>query len=175
MSTGYLLFLSVLAAHTLIILMVIVVGLRLLGKRQIGQMNVYDLVLIMALSNCVQNAMTHGNGNLSAGIVTSGTLMFIGWASAKMFVLAPGVEKHIVGSPTVLVNQGEVLPDRMRREHITNNELMAALRRHGLQDAEDAAVVVLEIDGTLSVVPKGAKQSRTKDRVEPGAASSGPV
>ncbi len=81
--------LSIYAARTAIVLIWMVLGLRLLGKRQIGQLNIYDVALVMALANAVQNAMTGGQGKLVVGIVCAGTLMLLGRLLTAIFIRAP--------------------------------------------------------------------------------------
>jgi len=78
MSAAYFYFISLLFARTAIVFAACVIGLRLLGKRQIGQFNIYDLAMIMALANAVQNAMTSGTGNFTTGVVCAGVLLLLG-------------------------------------------------------------------------------------------------
>ena len=161
MSTGYVTFLSVMGARTLVVFVALLAALRFAGKRHLGQMNVYDLAMIMAMANAVQNAMTRGSGNLSVGLVSSGVLLVVSYGLARLFVRLPTLEERLVGSPTLLVSEGKILRDRLRREHITEDELMAVLRSHGLADPRDVKMAILEVDGTLSVVPKAnRKQGR---------------
>ena len=152
--------LSVIAGRTVIVFAFVVLGLRLLGKRQIGQMNIYDLALIMALANAVQNAMTSGSGLLAVGIVSSATLIVAGRLLTALFLRRPDLEKRVIGSPTILVYEGHAYPDRMRRECVTQAELMTALREHGVCDTDEAKLVVLEVDGSISVVPCDAPSSK---------------
>ncbi len=163
-SPAFLYFLSLLAARTAIIFVAVVVGLRLMGKRQIGVMNVYDLALIMALANGVQNAMTAGKGDLSVGLVCAGTLLLIGRLLVSVFLRLPRLEQAVCGSPTVLVNDGQVLAARMRREGVTEEQLLAALRRHGLTTPKQARLAVLEVDGTLSIVPVVGEEAEGEEK-----------
>ena len=155
--------LSLIAARTLIVLIFLVAALRLLGKRQIGQMNVYDLVFIMALSNAVQNAMTKGSGDLAVGFVSAGVLLLAGRLLSALFVRAPRLEERLVGMPAVLINNGKVAVDQMRREHITEEQLLAALRQHGLHTPEQVKMAVLEVDGSISIVPNAGRSVASKD------------
>ena len=161
MSHAFVWFLSTIAARTLIVLVCIMAGFRLLGKRQIGQMNIYDLALVMAIANAVQNAMTHGNGNLSVGIVSAGTLLLTGWVLTVVFVRLPRLEERLVGTPTLLVNDGHILEERMRRERVTHECLMTVLRQHSLTDVSQVMMAVLEVDGSISIVPKTSKHKRS--------------
>ena len=145
------------AAHslkTLLIVAVIIVGFRLLGKRQAAQLNVYDLAMLMALSNAVQNAMTGGLGNLGIGLVCSSTIIVVAWGVTRLIVRRPAIEARVIGSPTILVSHGQVLKDRLRRERVTREELDAAIRQRGLPGVSLVELAVLEVDGSVSIVPK---------------------
>lgn len=164
MSHAFLWFLSTIGARTAIVALVLIAGLRLLGKRQLGQMNIYDLAMIMAIANAVQNAMTNGNGNLSVGIVSSGVLMLIGWVLTLLFVKMPKLEEHVCGTPTLLINEGKFIPDAMRRECVTEEQLNSTLRQHGLTDPREVLYAMLEVDGTISIIPKTADHRKIKKR-----------
>ncbi len=155
-------FLSTIAARTAVVMFILIGGLRLFGKRQIGQMNIYDLAMVMALANGVQNAMTNGSGNLGVGIVSSATLLLLGSLLSLLFVRLPKLEDRLVGTPTLLVSNGQIFHDRMRRECITETQLMQILREHGLTDVHEVLIAMLEVDGTISIVPKTAEHHRTK-------------
>jgi uncharacterized membrane protein YcaP (DUF421 family) len=151
---NYLYFLSLLAARTVIVFFATAIGLRVLGKRQIGQFTIYDLAMIMALANAVQNAMTSGAGDLTVGFVCAGALLILGRLAAVLFVRWPKLEANACGTPRVLINEGEIIPASMAREHVSHEQLTAALRLHGVRHISDVKLAVLEIDGTLSIVPK---------------------
>jgi len=155
-------FLTAIAARTLIVLLFLVLGVRLLARRQIGQMNIYDLALILALANSVQNAMTQGSGHLAVGIVSAGALLSAGRVLGSWFVKWPKLEEHLVGTPTLVVNEGHLVPENMRRIHVTEEQVRAALRQHGLTDPGQVKMAILEVDGTLSVVPQDAPAKRTR-------------
>jgi uncharacterized membrane protein YcaP (DUF421 family) len=155
-------FLTTIATRTAIVMFILIGGLRLFGKRQIGQMNIYDLAMVMALANGVQNAMTNGSGKLAAGIVSAGTLLLLGALLTALFVRLPKLEDRLVGSPTLLVNDGHILQDRMRRECVTEAQLMQVMREHGLTDVHEVMIAMLEVDGTISLVPKTADHHRSK-------------
>jgi len=142
------------AVRTATMALFLILGFRLLGKRQLAQLNIYDLTMIMALGNAIQNAMTEGKGYLAVGMVSAGTLMLIGKLFSLLFVRAPSLEARVVGSPTVIVDNGRLLRDHMAREHVTEEEVMAAMRSHGLTRLEQVRMAVLEVDGSLSIVPK---------------------
>ncbi len=146
--------LGIFVAKTAIVLLVLVIAFRLLGKRQTGQINIYDLAMIMALANAVQNSMTGGLGDLRIGIFCSAALLLIGWVVSRLFLKNEKAERLVLGVPTVLINRGLVLEARMRRERVTREELLATIRQHGLQKPSQVQLAVLEIDGSISIVPK---------------------
>ncbi len=146
---------SIYGAKTAIVLLFVIFLYRVLGKRFVAQFNVYDLVTVSAVSNAVQNAMTEGKGNLEIGLVSAATLIGLGWFLSKLFVRAPRLQKLVSGIPTLLVYEGKIFTDRMKRESVSSDELRAALQAHGLSDPKECGMAVLEPDGSISIVPAG--------------------
>ena len=152
----------VIAGKTAVIYLFLVLGLRLLGKRELGQMTIYDLVLIIILANAVQNAMVGTDTSLVGGIVAAVTLLLLNRAFAALIVRSSRVQAIMVGGPRLIVHNGEMLADRMAKEGISKEQVMAALREHGISDISHVQMAVLEIDGTISVVPAGSAAFRTR-------------
>ncbi|HWD09152.1 MAG TPA: YetF domain-containing protein [Actinomycetota bacterium] len=146
--------LAVQAAKTVIVFAVIGTALRLFGKREASQINVYDLAMLMALANAVQNAMTAGKGNLSIGLVTSATVVLTAWLLTRLMLRSAAAERLITGSPSLLIYNGRLMADRLRRQRLTMADLDAALRAYGLTDLSQVRTAVLEVDGTISVIAK---------------------
>jgi len=151
--------LEVQAAKTVVVFALVATGLRLLGKREASQLNVYDLAMLMALANAVQNAMTGGRGNLGVGLVTSSVVVLLAWGVTRLILRKPGIERLVIGSPTILVHQGRVLTDRLRRQRVSSDELRAAIRGYGLSGLRQVQTAVLEVDGSISVIPYPDKRS----------------
>ena len=147
---------------TLIVYVVLVVGLRLLGKRELGQMSVYDLVLIVILGNAVQNAMINNDNTLGGGVVAAFVLLLANRVLNVMIVRSPKVERALVGEPVLIVSDGVVLQGAMDRQGITRDQLEAALREHGYDSLDGIHSVILEVDGSMSVVPRQASVTRTR-------------
>lgn len=150
------------AAKTAIIYLFLVVGLRLIGKRELGQMTIYDLVLIVVLANSVQNAMVGPDTTLVGGLVASLTLLSMNRLFTFLLVRYPGLEQRMVGEPILIVRDGQILWNQMRKAGLTRELLMAAMREHGVGRLEDVTMAVLEVDGTISVVPREATVHRTR-------------
>ncbi len=165
MNSSYLWFLSIIAGRTLIVVVFCFIALRIFGKREIGQFNIYDIAFVMAFANSIQNAMTMGKGEISLGIVSAGTLLLLGRGLSILFVKVPKIEDRIIGSPTVLVNNGRVSYVNMKREHVTFEELAQVMRQHGFTETPHVRLAVLEVDGTITIVPKDPPET-TGDDIE---------
>jgi uncharacterized membrane protein YcaP (DUF421 family) len=148
--------LAAVAVRTAIVLLLLVIALRLTGKGQAGEMQTHDLVTVLVAANAVQNAMTQGDGRLSVALVSAGTMIFVGWLFATVMGRKPLWRRALVGVPTVIVEDGRVRRRDLRREGITRDELRAAIRDRGLIDPADVRLAVLEVDGTISVIPREA-------------------
>ena len=149
------------AGNTAVIYFCLVLGLRVFGKRELGQMNIYDLVLIIVLANAVQNAMVGPDTSLLGGLIAAATLLVLNRIFTFVMARSDKLEKFMVGEPMLIVNDGEILKDRCAREGITREQVMAALREHGIERLEDAHMCVLEVDGSISVVPSGSAVHKT--------------
>lgn len=152
----------VIAVKTAIIYLFLIVGLRLLGKRELGQMTIYDLVLIIVLANSVQNAMVGNDTTLVGGIVAAVTLLVLNRTLSLIFGRSRRLRHLMVGQPILILSDGKLIAERMRREGITRDQVLAALREHGILRIEDAQMAVLEVDGTISVVPASAGVYRSR-------------
>ncbi len=142
------------AARTAVVLLVLLVGLRVTGKRQAGEGNLSDLLLALMIANAVQNGMTRGSGSLGVALVSAGTLLALAWLVAGVLSRRPDWEWWAVGGPTVLVEDGRVVRRRAHREGVTDQELMAAVRDQGLAGVDGVKLAVLEPDGSISVIPR---------------------
>ena len=153
---------AALAVRTLLIAFVVILGLRLFGKRELGQMNVADLAAIMAIANGVQNAMTHGTGLLVGGIASATSLFLCAAGLAFLVRRSKHIERRIIGSPTLLVWEGNPLWERLQRQRVTVAELDTAIREYGLSNLDEVLTATLEPDGSISIIPKttGARTHR---------------
>ncbi|WLT29953.1 DUF421 domain-containing protein [Geothrix sp. PMB-07] len=134
----------------------LLITLRLTGKRQVGQLAPFDLVLLLVLSNAVQNSMNAGDNTVAAGFIlvatllaANGLLSWITWRSKK-------AETLLEGRPQILVHNGQVDEAMLAAERITRHELMAAVRQAGLSDLAEVRVAILETNGRINVVAKAS-------------------
>jgi uncharacterized membrane protein YcaP (DUF421 family) len=136
--------------RTAVIYAVVLAGVRLSGKREVGQMTPFDLTLLLLLSNAVQNAMTGPDTSLAGGVVAAVTLLVMNYFVADVSGVNRRFRKFIQGEPSLLVHDGEVISSHMAKEHVSIDELQRALREHGIANFQDVALAVREVDGSIS-------------------------
>jgi uncharacterized membrane protein YcaP (DUF421 family) len=132
----------------------LLVLLRITGKRQVGQLAPFDLVLLLVLSNAVQNSMNGGDNSLVGGLVSAATLVAVNWAVSYATFKNKKLEVLIEGRPQVLIHNGQVFEDVMNSVKLTHHELNAALRRAGCSCAAEVQAAILENNGSISVVQR---------------------
>jgi uncharacterized membrane protein YcaP (DUF421 family) len=138
------------ALRTAVIYAVVLLGVRLSGKREVGQMTPFDLTLLLLISNAVQNAMTGPDTSLIGGVVAASTLLILNYFVADLSGINRRFRKFIQGQPSLLVHDGQIITSHMAREHVSMDELERALREHGIASYHDVALAVLEVDGSIS-------------------------
>lgn len=142
------------AIRAVAIYLVMLVVLRVFGKREVGQFTLFDLVLILLVANAVQPAMTGPDTSLAGGVLIIVTLAVANRALAESRRRLPFM-RHLLDSPaTTLARDGEWLADAVNREDLDSTDLEAALREHGIGAVDEVALAVLEPDGSISVVPR---------------------
>jgi uncharacterized membrane protein YcaP (DUF421 family) len=137
-------------ARTAVIYLVVLAGVRLSGKREVGQMTPFDLTLLLLLSNAVQNAMTGPDTSLVGGVVAAATLLVLNYLVADVSGGNRRFRRFIQGEPSLLIHDGEIMEAHMAKEHVSMDELQRALREHGIASWHDVALAVLEVDGSIS-------------------------
>jgi uncharacterized membrane protein YcaP (DUF421 family) len=145
-----------------IVYLFLVVFLRLFGKRELAQLNPFDLVVLLSLSNTVQNAMIGDDNSVSGGVVGAFSLLAINWVLAWVLFRAPKATKLLSGEPATLVTDGEVDLEELKKQSLTHEELISVLNKNGFNDPGDVKTCVLEPNGTFFV--EGKKPST--DEVE---------
>ncbi len=151
--------------RSFVIYAVLFLGLRLFGKREIGQFTLFDLVLVLLAANAVQPAITGPDTSLLGGVIIIVALLLLNRAAAFLRVHNPLFERLLEPQPTLVAKDGRWLMDHVRREDLSLADCEMALREHGIEKVEDVKLAVLEEDGTISVVPKDAPFMRTRRRV----------
>jgi len=152
--------------RTLAVYLALIVLLRLAGKRDLAQLNTFDLIVVLLLSNVVQNAVIGPDNSLLGGLI--GAAVLVGANSFFVHVIRPwrGETALLEGTTTVLARAGEWLPGAMRREGVRRQDLEGALRRQNAYKIEDVAELKLEPGGTIVVDLKPELENATKADVE---------
>jgi len=134
----------------------LIAGLRLLGRRQLGQLTVLDLVVVLVLGSAVETAMIHGDTSLRVGLVSAATLLILNRLLTLLLVHSRRFRHLVNGGPMLLVHRGAILDEHLVRAGMTPEDLVEALRARGYEGPEGVRAAVLETDGTVSVVPETA-------------------
>jgi len=141
------------AGSTAFIYLFLTAALRLLGRRQLGQLSVIDLVVVLVLGSAVETAMIHGNTSLPVGLVSAATLLALNWSLTRLFLRWRRFDHLVNGGPILLVNRGRVVDEHLRRVGMTAADLAEALRARGFDGPDGVRAAVLETDGSVTVVP----------------------
>lgn len=136
--------------------------LRLAGKRQIGQMTPFDLVLLLILSNAVQNAMNAGDNSVTAGLILAVTLVGIDYIVGWVAFRSKTVERLLEGKPVILVHNGQVDKHALAESQMTQHDLEVSLRAAGYAGPHQVRFAVLETTGRVSVIPQ---QTQTNEKL----------
>ena len=138
--------------RTTVIYLAVLVGLRLTGKRQLGQLSAFDFVLLLIISNAVQNAMVGPDTSLVGGLVAAAVLLFWHAIIDRVRRSSRTAARFLGGSAVLLIYRGKILHDHLKREGITSDELQQTLREHGVASIDDVRMAALEPDGAVSVI-----------------------
>ncbi len=141
------------ALRTAIVYVFLVAAIRLSGKREVGQLSILQLVVILVISDAVQNSMVGENTSVWGGVVAVTTLLVMDRAASALTGRSVRLRNFVEGEPRVLVRDGEVLHDALADEGVGLDELQAAVRAHSLARLDLVQLAVLETNGTISIIP----------------------
>jgi uncharacterized membrane protein YcaP (DUF421 family) len=154
--------------RSLLVFAFLVVALRLGGKRELAQINVLDLAVLLLVSNALQNAMIGSDNSLLGGVLGASTLFAANYAFVRLTFRSARARRLLEGSPRVLLEDGRVLGPALRREAMTRGELSSIVREHGFETFDEVALVVLEANGHIAVMGSEAahrwRDERTQSR-----------
>src|SRR2546427_9923346 len=134
----------------------LLVAFRITGKRQVGQLTPFDLVVLLVISNVVQNALIGDDNSLGGGLLGAATILVVNYLVVELTFRSKPLRRLLEATPTLLIHNGHILYQNLRKERITLDDLHAALRRSGVGDAEHVRAAGLEGDGGISVIPRAA-------------------
>jgi uncharacterized membrane protein YcaP (DUF421 family) len=132
----------------------LIVGLRLAGKRELAQMNPFDLIVLLTLSNTVQNAIIGNDNSVTGGMVGAATLLALNWLVVRVIFRNRRLGRFIAGRADILMSGGKIHKDHLDREMISKEELTAAAHRQGIGSLHDVERCLLEPNGTLTFIQR---------------------
>src|SRR5712692_2462298 len=138
--------------RSLIVYLFLLVVFRLLGKRQVGQLTPFDLIVLLMISNVLQNAMIGPDNSVTGGLLGATTILVTQWLLARFAFLSRRLERAVEGDPVLLVHHGRVIESGLRRENFSREDLLSNLRAQGVFDVGEVKAAVLETSGKLSVL-----------------------
>lgn len=148
------------ALRSSVVYLIILAGLRLLGKSHMSQLSIIDFVLVLLLSNAVQNAMVGNDSSLLGGVAAAATLIALNYLLTAILFRFRKADAVLEGTPTLLIHKGVVIQQHLDKEKITLDELKRVVREHGIEHLAEIKTAIMELDGTISVIPKNAPEQK---------------
>jgi uncharacterized membrane protein YcaP (DUF421 family) len=145
-----------------IVYLALMLGIRLAGKRELAQLNPFDLIVLLTLSNTVQNAIIGDDNSVTGGLLGAATLFILNYLVVRISYRSPRLQKLFGGEPDVLIRHGHIIHHNLEREMITREELLAAAHRQGLSSLMEVDKCVLEPTGTLSFTQRKPTDEDTR-------------
>jgi uncharacterized membrane protein YcaP (DUF421 family) len=139
-------------ASSAVVYIFITLAIRIFGKKELAQLSVLDLVFILLISNAVQNAMVGSDTSLQGGLIAAGTLFLLNFVFKYLLYRSRKLTRLLEGDPVILVSEGKVKDQNLRKLQITTDELLEAIREHGVQSIQDVNLAILEVDGNISIL-----------------------
>jgi uncharacterized membrane protein YcaP (DUF421 family) len=149
----------------IVIYFFLLIALRVTGKRQLGQFTPFDFAILLIVSNAVQNAMIGPDTSLIGGIIGAATLFALNYLVSILSARYNILGRDLLGVPTLLVDNGHLVTENLRRERIDPDDVLMAMREHGVDSLTGVKHAILETDGTISIVSADTPTVRTKRRV----------
>ena len=140
--------------RTVIVYGFLVIGLRLAGKRELAQLNPFDLVVLLTLSNALQNAIIGNDNSLVGGLIGASVLLALNHLVVRFLYTHKKLDRLVEGDADLLIENGQLKKDRLKKELVTIDELEAAAHRQGFSSLDDVDRAILETGGTVSFFAK---------------------
>lgn len=155
------------AIRSVAIYLFMVIALRIFGKKQLSQLNTADVILILLISNSVQNAMVGSNTSLYGGMVAALALFMVNFIFKKVMLKSSFIKELVQDTPEILIHNGKIEFTTISKLGITNDELQEAMREHGVEYYKDVKLAMFEIDGSISIISgsDNLKQTHHKRKI----------
>lgn len=137
-----------------VVYFVVLAMVRMSGKRTVGQFTPFDLLVVVLLGTAVQNSLIGEDVSLLGGLILAGTLIALNWLVGFATSRSRTLDRLAEGTPVLVGRDGQLFESAMRRENLSHQDIEEALRDNGLADVSGAAMITLEVDGTITVIPR---------------------
>ncbi|MBD7987221.1 DUF421 domain-containing protein [Luteimonas sp. Sa2BVA3] len=137
-----------------VVYFVVLAMVRMSGKRTVGQFTPFDLLVVVLLGTAVQNSLIGEDVSLLGGLILAGTLIAWNWLVGFATSRSRTLDRLAEGTPVLVGRDGQLFESAMRRENLSRQDIEEALRDNGLADVSGAAMITLEVDGTITVIPR---------------------
>jgi uncharacterized membrane protein YcaP (DUF421 family) len=138
----------------IVVYVFLIVGLRLAGKRELAQLNPFDLVVLLTLSNTVQNAIIGDDNSVTGGLIGAATLLFVNHIVVRFLFDHEKLDRLVEGEPDVLIDRGVIQVDRMKKELITRADLEVAAHKQGFGSIDEIDRAILDPGGGICFFAK---------------------
>lgn len=149
------------SVRSLCVYLFMVIGIRVFGKNQLSQLNTGDVVLLLLISNAVQNAMVGENTTLQGGVIAALVLFVANFILKRIMFSNRSFASLLESDPVILIRDGKIDEVALRRVKITKEELTEVIREHGVESVDHVKLSVLEVDGNISVISEDEKDKQT--------------
>lgn len=147
----------------LVVYLFLLVAFRFSGKRELGQATLFDFLIVLLISNVVQNAMIGEDNSVGGAFAGVATLLTLSWMLNRVTARSRAARRLLEGMPTLLVHDGRILDHNMRKESVSRNDLLTALREQGIASLTEVRYAILELDGKISVIRADARPPGAQD------------
>ena|ERR1035437_8949196 len=152
------------AFSSIAIYLFIIIAIRLFGKKELAQLSIIDLTFILLISNSVQNAMVGSDSTLAGGLVAASSLFIVNYLFKFLLYSFPGLSTVVQGADLMLIYKGQLNTANMAKARITREEIVEAVREHGVSEIREVDLAVLETDGNISIISKDYKHHTVRKR-----------
>ena len=142
----------------------IIIAIRLFGKKELAQLSIIDLTFILLISNSVQNAMVGSDSSLTGGLVAASSLFIVNYLFKYLLYRFPKLSKVVQGADIMLIYKGQLNLSNMAKARITRDEILEAVREHGVSEIREVDLAVLETDGNISIISNEYKHQTVRKR-----------
>jgi uncharacterized membrane protein YcaP (DUF421 family) len=150
--------------RSVIVYFFIIFAIRLFGKKELTQLSIIDLVFILLISNSVQNAMVGDNTSLIGGLAAAASLFVVNWLLKNLIFRSKNISEIVQGNPLMLAYHGKIIKKHLDQAKLSEEELNAAIREHGVENVKDVDIAILEIDGNISILSNNFTRKTVKKR-----------